>query len=382
MAVLVVLQKALMEHVGVRFGQEMPDVHRFAARTGCGITLPDDVPDLHSSMSGLLASLLFPGHTLRWDQGWPRGYLVALGAGLNPDPSLTWASLALTHLQPHRDQLLFVHDPDVSISVRQIEEWVEALRIPYAELGWRIHGPVGREIVLSTAMECRVEVAPFASAIHGGSLQKLLPRGAGSGLLLALLTTGQLVLAREEVNRQRMARGLMSMNSPWIHGVGRGSDFFGHGRSAGDRGRFWSDDPVTAGLALQAGWTPLEWHATKDNQVMDDREDWLHLTRSVAQAARMGPVLVCCSKDATPHPGSCGHVFLDHLVFQLAADGQGLLVLAEEVLEDPGTGGREKIFWGFSRGRQLVAKQRFWRRRTWGVGEPVSVETVRGLWLS
>ncbi|HIJ84259.1 MAG TPA: hypothetical protein HPQ00_08655 [Magnetococcales bacterium] len=77
-----------------------------------------------------------------------------------------------------------------------------------------------------------------------------------------------------------------------------------------------------------------------------------------------------------------GREFVRPLVEFLAAANQGLLVWAREAMGRHSPETVTGIHWGFGRGRKLLAKPRFWRRQTWGMGESLTMDKSRKLWLS
>ncbi|MEO5327077.1 MAG: hypothetical protein H7829_02420 [Magnetococcus sp. THC-1_WYH] len=383
MAVLIIFQNGSVDD-GFQFRKVMPEVHRFAAKSGRGFLFPTKGHSLAPVMSRMMASMLFPGdsNTMFSGPDWPRGYLTALGAGLAPDPSRTWAVLALTHLRRHQDRLVFVQGMTVPVAESETRALVESLRDPFADLGWTIHGMVGQEAILSTSMECPATVASLGD-IGGRSLHQVLPSGAGAGRLLQLLTTGQLILARSGINQDRMARGSLTLNTPWIDGVGKGVVLSEQHQHVGTRGFCFSDDPVGTGLARMAGWKILG-RTGEAPMAVDVSEQGAWPIDRIVQAARLGPVLVHCSVTSADHLRRIGHDSVLKLSAALAVARLGLLLLAEGLMgryhentEDPAL-----IEWGYSQGRQLSSKQWFWNRRTWGEGPAMALKQGREFWLT
>ncbi|MBF0110363.1 MAG: hypothetical protein HQL76_14425 [Magnetococcales bacterium] len=380
MAVLIIFQNGSMDDA-FQFRTVMPEVHRFAAKTGRGLLLP--TKGSAPVMSWVMASMLFPedSDTLFSGPDLPRGYLAALGTGLAPEPSQTWAVLSLTHLRRHQDRLVFVQGMPAPVDETEHQALVASLRAPFADLGWTIHGMAGREAILSTTMECPVTVASL-DEVGGRSLLEVLPRGDKAGHLLQVLTTGQMILARARINQERVARGSLVLNTPWIHGIGTGVALSGRDNFAGTRGFYFGDDPVGGGLARMAGWKVMDPGGAQTTiGAVTPTNPWP--TDMIVQAARSGPVLLQCSVTSADHLRRTGHETVRHLGDALAAARLGLLLLAEERMgRHENTNDPASIEWGYSRGRQLSSRQWFWNRRTWGKGPTMAVEQGRELWLT
>lgn len=382
MAVLIVFHDVSKED-RFQFSQALSGIHRFSAAMGCQLETQPGTSHHMPAMAGLLVALLFPGEMekkMDWNQGWPRAYLSAMGLGLDPNPSLTWACLALSHLHLDRDQLLFRHAPEPWYNNPGVDRLIAAIRLPFAEMGWQLHNPVQGQVFLTTNHNCRVDVAPFEK-INGQSLHNVLPQGRGTEALVQLLTTGQLVLAREEANRNRTAQGLPPMNTPWIHGIGRGVDFFctDHKKIPGN---YWFDSPEFSGLARQAGCVALTWKTKRDSVTMDDRDELARLAENIAQSATKGPVLVGFSITGINHLQDLNRDFIAPLLDHLANARQGLMVWAKEEFGPSRKTGAETVYCGLSRPRQLLAKRRFWHRHSWGRDKNLSMAKIRELWLS
>lgn len=374
MAVVVILHNNAAAD-GCTISQVMPGIYHLAAETGVDIQLPANMPRSTPVVMGWLAAMLAGGQpdAVRWHLGWPEGYLIALGSGLDCDPSLTWGVLSLSHLRQNRDQLVFDHNPEPWNTDNEAMEFLATLGPPFAELGWQVHAGDGTHMFLSTTQDCQVDVQAFQH-IHGQSLQTVLPQGQGARMLLALMTTGQLVLARAETNNNRIKRGSKPMNTPWIHGVGRGDALFDQSQITPVSGSYWCADPVASGLSRYVGWTRLPWTKTQET---NQGEPWDDLATLAAQAAASGPVLLQFSITNAPMLTHIGQHVIHPLVHLLGKVNQGLLVIAQETRKD-----RQNTPWGFGRGKQLLAKKRFWRPRTWGQGAVLTMERAWEYWLS
>ncbi|MBF0605317.1 MAG: hypothetical protein HQL07_16715 [Nitrospirae bacterium] len=382
MSVLIVLDDRVAQGgaESCRFTPSLFESHRFTKVTGSGIIVPSDDPMIRAPVLFFWAATVFPGivQSPCWEQRWPQGYLTALGLGLHPDPAVTWASVSLSHLRHLRDQLVFFHEAPPWIISPGAVALIDALRVPFADLGWAMHdSPGGAQVLLSTPMGCRAVVAPYET-ISGRSLHQVLPQGAGAGMLMQLLTTGQLVLAREEANRQREKQGLLALNTPWICGVGSGADFFDQaGAAVAVRGRFWCEDPEYSGLAHQAGWKPLDWETQKDNAVVDKNNELALGIARVVDAVGTGPVWIQFSPTTNQRLHHLLVDFIHPLATALAKTKAGLLILARET-----QGEVAGYSWGYGRGRTLVSKRRFWHRCRWGQGDGLTMDLARALWLS
>ncbi|MBF0422386.1 MAG: hypothetical protein HQL73_05280 [Magnetococcales bacterium] len=388
MAVVIVLQNEATGD-GFTFSEVIPGCYSLAAETGPEVQIPEGMPcDLSAPVRWIAAVLFGEGQDPpRWHMGWTDGCLAAFGFEFEDASSHTWGVLSLTHLRRERDQLLFdsVLDPPDSptswTACVQAKELLADLISPFAELGWRVHEAVQGMVLLSSSLDCQADLVPF-NRIHGQSLQLVLPRGEGAGMILELLMTGQLLLARAEGNRYRSVQGLKPLNTPWIHGVGRGNDSWVVNQKVGRFGTYWCSDPVVAGLARRAGWTRLPWEAAKDDTGTAVMEQCNSLVELALGGAMTAPVLLQFAISSPRGLARIGQEIITPLAQSLGKEDRSLLLVTAETFGPEGQRPDQPVYWGYGRGRQLLAKKRFWRQRHWGEGCTLTLNRSRELWQS
>ncbi|MBF0272281.1 MAG: hypothetical protein HQL98_09490 [Magnetococcales bacterium] len=365
-----------------------------------GLTVPGDPP--LGVGSPTLARLSAVGSTgtvvapqgvrgLSWDLlapdqpgggGLPLGYLAALGAGLDPDPDRLWALLDFIHLRQIRDRLIFSASGRAMPSPPERAALLQAMEGVLAEAGWRVHpvcetadGPV----LLSTSHPMAVHTVSL-DGLDGASFLDHQPSGPDGLTLLALLTHGQMILARHPLNQRRGRDREPALNTPWIWGIGTGRAWPSPAHPAVPHGLCVSSRPEWAGVARGAGFS------VQIASPVPDEAFFLDFLTRVEQSEAMPGVLYLHTPIHWLRAGGVERRLdwlksLDtHLLVPLAAllasRGARLLVVGDGVAEAP------QVVWVQAQGRKLVARPWFWSRRVLGQGKSIDCHGLRSKWLT
>ncbi|MEO5339348.1 MAG: hypothetical protein H7837_02350 [Magnetococcus sp. MYC-9] len=319
----------------------------------------------------------------------PLGYASSLALAAReemawPDPTRIWCCLGFTHLYKKQNDLIFLSAERTGQSPEECRSLVEALLPDMQEAGWSWYAPVrageDRVAVFSRAATLQpaadLQTQPL-ERLEGRSFRACAPTGPYAATLLRLLTVGQLILARHPLNRQRQRGGRVTLNTPWMWGVGSGMGFAPHGRTG--RGCCWTAEPVLAGLAHARGFrlaglneqedfTPL---VTALQQVRPEALNLIHLSLP-SVLARHGLL-----EERRTFLQRVNDQLLEPLTRMLANTQESLLITS---LYPPGGDDRADarpawpaVPWVMGKGRALVCGRRFWHRGRLGEGDVLDV---------
>ncbi|MBF0448755.1 MAG: hypothetical protein HQL67_11185 [Magnetococcales bacterium] len=313
------------------------------------------------------------------------GYLSALGMGLNPSPGKTWACLELMHLFQKTNKLLFFPPERVGLSPTEKCGLLQCLKAEFQEQGWSLHWSEDyHEAVLSSSAPCQAEV-PSCAILDGESFSDFLPRGPDANRLLALVTTGQMLLSREPINQQRIQQQKLPLNTPWIWGLAPGEPNLDIPVVVSDgRKQVWSSNPIFSGLARLAGFGP-HWFDELDLMNQSEMARWLDVAKNgcgvihfnrPAHLARLGLL-----SERQEILRQIDQRVLAPLAAQMAEAGGPLIVTCSAVLDSMGKPLAGPVPWLRVAGKGLRAKKRFWHRRTLSDGQPFSVSQFRREWM-
>ncbi|MBF0455705.1 MAG: hypothetical protein HQL72_12920 [Magnetococcales bacterium] len=374
MSVCILIDGLLMEG-DTAPGIFTPDVVRMAAVGQSGV-LDLGTDSAHPERGDIYRNLLLGQDEAETPAALPLGYLSALGFGLDPDPKKSWASLGLMHLFQKANKLLFLPPDRVGLSVEEKRGLIEALKSEFAQQGWLVHYSEawGKAVISSEQTLSARATAP--SLLEGASFHDFLPQGEDASQLLSLVTTGQMLLAREPLNRQREAEQRLPLNTPWVWGVGTGEEYRCPPLSVGRTGCAWSGDPVVAGLARLSGLHPnhldeqqgiqLAWVEEVAEVALRERAV-VHF-QAPARLARLG---LLPERQALLE--EINHRFLSPLSERLAQGGGQLTLGTPARLNKVGQPIIAPVPWLSIRGEAMRGKQRFWHRKKLGEGEPITV---------
>ena len=328
----------------------------------------------------------------------PLGYATALALADGerqewPDPERIWCCLGFTHLYKKQNDLLFLSAERTGQSVAECRALLEAVLPDLQEAGWLLYpleqsygsgGEVssmrgwvgGKYFVFSRAapQDLSLELLSLPlDALEGHSFRDHSPSGTYAPTLLQLLTVGQLILARHPVNRQRQQAGRVTLNTPWIWGVGSGMKCAPVRPAQG--GCCWTTQPVLAGLARASGYRLA---------TLDEEGDFAPLVTAACAAMATGGALIHLSLPAVlarhglleerqTFLQRLNDQLLEPLTHMLARTAESLLITSLDPLTAHGQGAAPAsgpgMPWVMARGGALLRKRRFWHWGRPGVGE-------------
>jgi hypothetical protein len=213
-----------------------------------------------------LETLLVRSHSSRWpgrdpeatlfsfdtvQRGQARGYPAAafrrVGDGRAPDPGY-WLQVNPVHLRADRDRLLLLASEELALSREEAQRLASLMEDHFAAEGWRL------DVALPHRWYLTLDRVPAISTrslddVFGRNIEQFLPRGDDALYWHRLLNEIQMLFHASEVNRQREARGQLSVNGIWFSGGGSlpGSEL----ELPFDR--LFGDEALTRGLAQVAG---------------------------------------------------------------------------------------------------------------------------------
>ncbi|MBK9131027.1 MAG: phosphoglycerate mutase [Gammaproteobacteria bacterium] len=187
------------------------------------------------------------------------------------------------HLRVGQDRVVLTGAGTVSRA--EAEALCGEIAAHFVETGIRLEAPAPERWYLRLPQPPAVAFTPL-EAVLGQDIRPHLPTGADARTWRRLLNEVQMLLHASEVNRARLARGEVEINSVWFWGGGRLPP-------PGDC-RFtqvWGDHPLARGLALTAGLAPhpLPADAAAWGAVAAGGRHLIVLDR-LAVAARLGAV--------------------------------------------------------------------------------------------
>jgi hypothetical protein len=362
------------------------DLNRLAAVGSCGQV--DFGPELVSPELGNVYSDILLGLDV-WGtkKTLPLGCISAYGMGLDFDLNLnrTWAALGLLHLFPKANKLLFLSPSRVGLSSGEKKQLILGLEEEFNHQGWTIHwSDMWEAAVASVDGELDVISYPL-DILEGQSFFDCLPKGSDANTLISLVTTGQMLLAREPLNKEREKNRLLPLNTPWIWGVGRGDGLMEKMLSVAKNGVLWSSDSVVAGLGRLAGFEAnfldekngLDPSKLKQiAQVGIESSAVIHF-KTPALLARLGML-----PERQARLERIDRQFIAPLAKELAGAGGKLVVTTPVGLDKEGLPVVGSVPWVSAQSGELTAKKRFWQRKTMGNGVSMVVNQFRSEWYS
>ncbi|NGZ06847.1 MAG: hypothetical protein G8237_10880 [Magnetococcales bacterium] len=334
------------------------------------------------SVVAAIRKILFPDGS---EKPFPWGYLTALGAGIAPDPEQTWALMDLAHLRQQRDRLLFLTHDLCHVAPEERAQLLESMHLPLYESGWQRHplADPAYPVLISARRSWHVSSMHWEQLDHR-SFFDLQPTGPDALELLALITHGQMVLARHLLNRQRQQTGKPALNTPWIWGVGTGKAWKTDREVTSGWGVATRTDWV--GVAMAAGFTTVAWPAVPTGA--DFASTLAHWS-----TADPGPGLVMVhtpqvlwrqgkKAERLAWLQAWDREFLSPLTRLLARSHGTLSVIGDHA--DPGD--EKGVVWVTAQGRALTARRWFWQpMRPVGAettGSSMDEEALRRIWLA
>jgi hypothetical protein len=318
------------------------------------------------------------------DKKLPLGYLAALGVGLDPDPKKTWALVGLLHLFQKTNKLLFFSPQRVGLTRSEKKQLILGLKDEFTHHGFAVNwSEEWATAVISVDRDVSVTSAPLA-VLEGQSFFDCLPKGADANTIISLVTTGQMLLARDKVNKQREKNNLLALNTPWIWGVGRSDSKVTDTYPKTDKGGLWSSDAVVAGLGRLAG---LESATIDENSGVDAKTieqivsagskgvAVIHF-QTPAQLARLGML-----PERKARLEQIDKQFLTPLATKLAGAGGKLTLTTCAKLDKEGKPVAGSVPWVGVQGDELLRKKRFWHRQSMDTGVEMPIDKFSCEWV-
>ena len=331
------------------------------------------------------------------DQDLPLGYATALAldtAGFHPpDPQRTWCCLGFTHLYRKRDDLLFLSPERTGQTQEACQHLAEACLSEFQAEGWMLHQRPEEDPAFSASQgigvlsrahspetPVMVRTHPL-SCLEGRSFRTHQPSGPHANILMRLLTNGQLALARHPLNLERERTGRVTLNTPWIWGVGDGLSLPSIPPTP-TLGHCWTAHPVVAGLARASGHTVA---------TMDEMADFSPLVAQIPNAMASGSVLIHLhgpallarhglTQERETLLKRVNDQLLEPLTQHLAERHHVMVIASSHALTHDGRGSHQPVSWITASGRALSKRRRFWHRGSPGRGERMTPDRFRTHW--
>ena len=213
-------------------GLRLPAAEWLLARGRPAAIVAPDWRDWLLAGAGLAADVL-----LRFPAGPASVPVVFAGGG-----PLTWSRAEPVHLLTAIDHLQLAAPVPLLLDPAETHALLESINAHLAGTGFELHAhPDGGWLCrCPESLECGT-VDPLAAI--GRNLRDVLPTGRDAVRVRALVNELQMLLHEHPVNERRAARGLPSVNSVWLWGIGAARD--PGGRATGE---LLSDDAWLTGL--------------------------------------------------------------------------------------------------------------------------------------
>ncbi|MBF0194833.1 MAG: hypothetical protein HQL71_09750 [Magnetococcales bacterium] len=314
----------------------------------------------------------------------PIGYISALGMGLDCDPQKTWGVVGLLHLFQKTNKLLFFSPQRVGLTREEKEKLILGLKDEFAHHGFTLFwSDKWAAAVVSLDRKISVTSTPL-EVLEGQSFFDCLPSGDGASTIISLVTTGQMLLARDEVNKQREKNNLLPLNTPWIWGVDQGNKRVADRYPKTVNGGLWSSDVLVAGLGCLAG---LQTACIDENTGMDSKtieqvadvglqKDAIIHFKTPAQLARLGML-----PERQARLEQIDKQFLNPLFAQIAKAGGKITVTTSAKLDKEGKSVASSVPWVTAQGDSLLRKKRFWNRQSLDSGAVMSLDKFSCEWV-
>ncbi|MBF0152615.1 MAG: hypothetical protein HQL64_02610 [Magnetococcales bacterium] len=370
--------------------QEDPPLHQLSpaladlAARGRNGTLAWPQEEIDSTLEGPgLFALFGVPQSPSAGQDLPTGHLLARYSGLADDPQLGWACLGFTHLHQVGTELRFVSPQRTGQSREEVAALAQLLATEYPLDGWQVHAKREDFLLLSTTHPARVKTTPLAH-LDGRTALEVWPKGPDAPSLIKLLTSGQMLLSRHPLNRDRLAQGRLPLNTPWIWGVGRDDDVINPALPV--KGVCWSAEPMLAGLAHNDGWEPTLFADNDDTlptglladiltRIEQKRRAMVHV-RLPALLARHG-----LAARRAEYLRRLDDQLWTPLATALQAGSTQLVILAGPLLTRSGEITSGSSPWVVISGEGSSRWSRFWQTHPWGKGETLSMADFRREWM-
>jgi len=176
----------------------------------------------------------------------PICHLADAGAG-DPSGSGYWLHADPVHLRLERDRLLLYDARQLDLRRDEADALVACFNDHFAADGRRLEAPVPGRWYLQLDRAPRLRTEPL-EAVIGRNVAPFLPRGEEAHRWVGLMNEAQMLFARAESNRRRVAEGRLPVSGIWPWGGGDLAQLPRVSRS----GSVFADHPLALGLARLA----------------------------------------------------------------------------------------------------------------------------------
>ena len=154
-----------------------------------------------------------------------------------------WMRADPVHLVPHGDRLLLADRGQLQLSQDEADRLVEEILAVFGEDGWVLRAPTPDRWYLRPREIPDLETTPPTQVI-GADIEPFLPGGRDGKRWHTVMNEVQILLHTAEVNVEREARGMPTVNSLWFWGGGQLPGFHN-----ADWTCLWSNEILTTALA-------------------------------------------------------------------------------------------------------------------------------------
>lgn len=173
-------------------------------------------------------------------------------------PESYWLRADPVHIEAGRDRLIMTGGAGLDLGIDEAEMLCAGINAHLAEEGIALQAPTPSRWYFRWPRAPELAFAPLPDVI-GDDLFNHMPGGAAGRDWRRRLNEIQMLMHASPVNETRRAQGRIEVSGVWIWGGGELAE-----ASHCDYAAVWSDDPLTRGLALNAGLTPAAVPAHAD----------------------------------------------------------------------------------------------------------------------
>lgn len=155
------------------------------------------------------------------------------------------------HFRAELDHALLIGSRQLAIQAFEAEALIEQFNSHFSDDGLRLTSSHQERWYLHAEQPLRVDSVPLHRAM-GRNVQHFLPRGEDALRWRKILNEAQMLFFTHEVNRQREARGQLTLNSLWLWGEGTW-DGEVPGRAAAPFDWIMADEVLARGMADLTG---------------------------------------------------------------------------------------------------------------------------------
>jgi hypothetical protein len=209
------------------------------------------------------------GQLLRYFELLPRGWPMAAitrDADCQDAPQSAWLRADPAHVRADMGSVRLMACGDFQLTSSEVETLLKPLRPLFGDAGFPISAPAPSRWYLTLPRECKLPAFTPPMEALGEDVFAHLPEGPEGRRWRALLNEAQIVLHNHPRNAERIAAGLLPVNSLWFWGGGVLPD-----RVACSASSVSSDDPELLALCRLASASQATVGA--GNRIIDCRRE-------------------------------------------------------------------------------------------------------------